>query len=78
MDESLFIKHLVQIKKQKNSKEEVINYIKEKTGIELEELNITVSKKQITFNISSTIKQKLHQKNINKVLEEKGYLVKSL
>ncbi len=74
MDESLFIKHLIQIKKQKNSKEEILNYIKEKTNIELTDEMITVSKKQITFTISSVIKQKLHQKNITKVLEEKGYI----
>lgn len=73
MDSSLFVKHLLQIKKQKNSKEEVLNYIKEITGIELEEEMIIISKKQITFTVSSVLKQKLHQKNINKVLEEKGY-----
>ncbi len=73
MDESLFVKHLIQIKKQKNSKEELLTYIKETTGIELEEGMITVSKKQVMFTISSVLKQKLHQKNINKVLEEKGY-----
>jgi hypothetical protein len=73
MDESLFIKHFLQIKKQKKSKEEVLNYIKEKTGIILQEEMITVSKKQIIFQISSVIKQKLFQKDIVKVLEEKGY-----
>ncbi len=78
MDESLFVKHLIQIKKQKNSKEEVINYIKEKTGIELSGEMINISKKQISFTISSVLKQKLHQNNIIKILEEKGYVVKSL
>ncbi len=73
MDESLFVKHLIQIKKQKNSKEEIINYIKENTGIELSGEMITILKKQISFNVSSVVKQKLHQNNINKVLEEKGY-----
>lgn len=77
MDESLFIKHLIQIKKQKNSKEELLAYIKEKTGIELIENEITVSKKQITFTVSSVVKQKLHQKNIINVLEERGYIIKS-
>ncbi|MCF7843969.1 glycogen/starch/alpha-glucan phosphorylase [Candidatus Gracilibacteria bacterium] len=73
MDESLFIKHALQIRKQKNSKEELINYIKDKTGIELEENMITSTKKVVTFTVSSVLKQKLHQKNISKVLEEKGY-----
>lgn len=76
MDESLFIKHLIQIKKQKNSKEEILIYIKETTDIELEEEMITVSKKQVKFNVSSVLKQKLHQKNVSKVLEEKGYITK--
>lgn len=73
MEESFFVKYAIQIKKQKNSKEEVICYIKEKTGIELQEGMITVSKKQILFQISSVMKQKLFQKNITKILEEKGY-----
>jgi hypothetical protein len=74
MDESLFIKHLIQIKKQKNSKEGLLTYIKEKIGIELQEEMITISKKTVTFTVSSVIQQKLHQKNISKVLEEKGYV----
>lgn len=73
MDESLFVKHFLQIKKQKNSKDEIIAYIKEKTGIELEEGNITIAKKEILFQVSSVVKQKLFQKNINDVLNEKGF-----
>ncbi len=73
MDESLFVKHLIQIKKQKNSKEEVINYIKEKTGIDLNDNMITISKKEVIFIVSSVLKQKLHQKNISEVLKDKGY-----
>lgn len=76
MDESLFIKHLVNIKKQKNNKEEVILYIKEKTGIELSESMITLSKKEVTLHLSSVVKQKLFQKNIEELLKEKGYRLK--
>jgi len=36
----------------------------------------SVSKKEVTFSTSSVIKQKLFQKNIVKVLEEKGYITK--
>jgi hypothetical protein len=39
---------------------------------------ITISKKIVTFTVSSVIKQKLHQKNINKILEDKGYVIKGL
>lgn len=76
MDESFFVKYAIQIKKQKNSKEEVLLFIKERTGIELQEEMITISKKQITFTVSSIVKQRLYQKNINSLLEEKGYTVK--
>ncbi len=76
MDESFFVKYAIQIKKQKNSKEEVLLFIKERTGIELQEEMITISKKQITFTVSSIVKQRLHQKNVNSLLEEKGYTVK--
>lgn len=74
MDESLFIKHALQIRKQKNSKDEIITFIKERTGIEIHEEMFSVSKKQVTFSVSSVIKQKLFQKNIIKILEEKGYI----
>lgn len=76
MDESFFVKYAIQIKKQKNSKEEVLLFIKERTGIELQEEMITISKKQITFTVSSIVKQRLYQKNVNSLLEEKGYIVK--
>ena len=76
MDESLFIKHALQIRKQKNSKDEIVTYIKEKTGIELQEEMFSVSKKQVIFSVSSVIKQKLFQKNIEKILEERGYITK--
>lgn len=76
MDESLFIKHALQIRKQKNSKDEIITYIKEKTGIELHEEMFSILKKQVTFSTSSVTKQRLFQKNIIKILEEKGYTSK--
>jgi hypothetical protein len=76
MDESFFVKYAIQIKKQKNSKEEVLLFIKERTGIELQEEMITISKKQLTFTVSSIVKQRLYQKNVNSLLEEKGYTVK--
>ncbi len=76
MDESLFIKHINQIKKRSNNKIEIILYIKEKTGIEVEEENISIKKKEITLNISSTIKQRLFQFKIKEELEKKGFVLK--
>lgn len=76
MDESFFVKYALQIKKQKNSKEEIISLIQNSTGIELHDDMFTLTKKQIIFHVSSILKQKLFQKNIVKVLEEKGYTCK--
>jgi hypothetical protein len=76
MEEALFKKHLINIKNQKNNKEEISSYIKEKTGIELNEEDIILSKKQIKLNISSVIRQKLFQKKITDLLKQKGYSLK--
>ena len=73
MEDGLFNKYKKQIQKQKNEKKEVCDLIEEKTGIKIEESKITISKKSIQINISSVIKQKLFQKDITKVLKEKGY-----
>ena len=76
MDESFFTKHLIEIKRRKNNKEEILLHIKEKTGIELDEDMFSLSKKDITLHVSSVMKQKLHQKNITSVLQEKGFTLK--
>lgn len=76
MDEGLFKKHLINIKKRENSKDEILIYIKEKTGVILEKKEIVVSKNKITLNISSVVKQKLFQKNIIILLKEIGYILK--
>lgn len=76
MDEGLFQKYNNQINKQKNEKSEIVFLIKEKTGIELDEKSITVSKKEIKINTTSVLKQKLFQKNITDYLKQKGYTLK--
>lgn len=76
MDLSLFQKHFAQINRQKNNKEEVINLIKEKTGIDLDESMITLSKKEVTLHLSSVMKHKLFQKNVEEVLKEKVFTLK--
>lgn len=76
MDENLFLKHLVNINKRKNNKEEIILYIKENTGVELDESTITLSKKIVTLHTSSVVKQRLFQKNITEILKQKGYTLK--
>lgn len=76
MDEALFKKHLTNIKKQKNNKEEIVLFIKEKIGIDIDESTFTISKKEITFNLSSVIKHKLFQNNLEELLKQKGYSLK--
>ncbi len=76
MDKGLFGKYIHHIQKQKSNKEDICIYIKEKTGIELQDKEIQLTKKQITLHISSVLKQKLFQNNIEKFLQEKGYTLK--
>jgi hypothetical protein len=77
MDNGLFKKYSVQIDTQKKSKKEISEYIQEVTNIYIEEKDITISKKIISLNLSSVQKSKLTQKNIQKLLSEKGYTLKN-
>ena len=76
MDKNLFSKYTQQIKKQSNKKQEILSYIKEKTGIEIFETEIEIKKTIISFYISSSKKNTLHQKKIQEILKEKGYTLK--
>jgi hypothetical protein len=76
MDESLFLKHALQIKRQQSVKSDVIEQIKVCTGIELTNEEISVTKKIVTIQTSSVKRTFLIQKNIKGILEEKGYSVK--
>ena len=73
MDQSLFKKHTNSLENRKNNKQEIISYIEQQTGVLLEEKNISISKKTITFHISSVVKQKLFQNKIEKLLLVKGF-----
>jgi tRNA splicing endonuclease len=75
MEENLFKKYKTVIDKQKNQKQTLITYIQEKTSIQLQEKDFLISKTSITFQVSSTVRSKLLQKNIYKYLIEKGYTV---
>jgi hypothetical protein len=76
MDEGLFKKYSVSIKNQQDSKKEIIEYIKEKTGVVLTSEEVSLSKKEITVFTTSVKKSRLSQKNIKALLEEKGYRLK--
>jgi len=76
MDPSLFNKHLQHIQTHIDSKKELILYIQERTGIALNYKALTLSKKEVTFHLSSALKQKMFQKNITAILKEKGFNMK--
>ena len=76
MKEGLFKKYNIQLEQRTHIKKEVIQYIQEKTGIILQEENIVILKKVISLYVSSTLKQKLFQKNISKILKDKGFHLK--
>lgn len=77
MDEKLFRKHILQIQKINDGKDELCEYIKESTGIELLREEIVVVKKTVTIQTSSAKKSILIQKKIKNILQEKGYTFNS-
>lgn len=76
MDEGLFKKHILRIQVHKEGKDEVLKLLEEKTGIIFSDKECIVSKKTITFTISSVQRNFLHSKKIDLFLKEKGYTIK--
>lgn len=76
MDQGLFKKHIINLQKIKDEKQEVLILIKEISGIELQENEVLVSKKNITLQISSVKRSFLLQKKVKELLKEKGYETK--
>jgi hypothetical protein len=76
MDQGLFKKHFLQIQKNKDSKDEVLLYIQEATGIILKPEEITLSKKNVTVQTSSVKRSQLIQRKTKEILEKKGYSLK--
>jgi type II secretory pathway component PulL len=73
MDEGLFSKHLLQLRKQKDAKTKIISFLEEKTGVSLEEKDFDISNKTVHLQVSSVKKAKLLQKNSGGLLSELGY-----
>lgn len=73
MNEGLFKKHIQQILLRNNAKQKIILTIKEKTGIELEESEITLSKKVVIISTSSVKKASLLQRGSKDALNLIGY-----
>lgn len=75
MDEGLFKKYSISIKKNNTIKEDLCNLILEKTGVHLNLTEVSVSKTTVTFHVSSVKKSILTQKKIKEILEEQGYKI---
>ncbi len=73
MDGSLFKKYEQRIYKNKTEKEEVLKYIKERTGVVLDGAEIALDNKKIKIQTSSTKKAFLRKGNVAGCLQEKGY-----
>lgn len=77
MDEGLFNKYTKTLRERNTAKESLIAKIKEKTGIQLQEEEINISKKQVIFLTSSVKKTALLGKNIKSILENEGFSFKN-
>lgn len=73
MDGNLFTRHLKVLQYKKNEKQELINYLQEKTGILLTNEEITINTKKIIIVTSSVKKLMLQKHNSKSLLQDKGY-----
>lgn len=75
MDEGLFRKHILQIQKVQDNKEQICIHIFESTGVEILKEEIVITKNNIKLQISSVKRSVLVRKNIKEILKEKGYIL---
>lgn len=75
MDGNLFARRLKVLQHKKNEKQELIDYIQEKTGILLISEEISITTKKITITTSSVKKVMLKKNAIHSLLQEKGYFL---
>jgi hypothetical protein len=73
MDQGLFKKHILTIQKVEDNKQEICSYIKERTGLLIQEKDVLISGKKIVIHVSSVVRSFLIQKNIEGLIQEKGY-----
>jgi hypothetical protein len=77
MEESLFKKHIQAVQERSTTKEKIITIILEKTGIQIQQEELSLLKKQITLSTSSVKKTKLFQRGIKEIVESLGYTLKN-
>ncbi len=76
MDNSLFKKHLKIFNERDKDKNTIIEHIKNKTKIVLNENEIKIEKKKVSLNISSIKKAELYKHKLEERLEEIGFYYK--
>lgn len=76
MDIGLFAKYAVQINIQKSKVSDLLTCIKEVTGIEILEEEVSLQKNIVVFSVSSVVRSRLVKKEVKEALSGKGYLVK--
>lgn len=75
MNEGLFKKHIQQLLAYTDTKKKISLFLEEKTGIHIEDSEITVSRKNITLSTSSVKKAALLQKGSKEALQSIGYIL---
>lgn len=75
MEGGLFKKYELRILKNKNEKQDLLKYIEEKTGVNLDEKEITIEGKKIKIQTTSTKRSLLNSRGLHLVVKEKGYVL---
>lgn len=73
MDQGLFSKHIRAITRRSDAKQDIITHIQTTTGIQLEESEISLTKKKVTLFVSSVKKAALTKRRCSEMLQTLGY-----
>jgi hypothetical protein len=76
MDIGLFAKYAVQINTQKSKVSDLLACIKDVSGIEILEDEVSLQKNTVIFTVSSVLRSKLMRKEVIEALTKGGYIVK--
>lgn len=77
MDQGLFTKHLKNILERDIAKQKIITLLFEKTGVQLEESELSLSKKNISLSTSSVKRSILLKKGMKELLQDNGFTFSS-
>jgi len=75
MDQGLFRKYTLELNKRNNTLNEIIDCLKQETGVVLDPSEIILKKKIISFQTSSVKKSILQTMKCKELLQKKGFIV---